>query len=77
MSSETYRMFLYQKIKQILISQFMTPLSYQEFLRWFCETLFQVFHPGASFSRCLMALHLLGLIAEHFTFNTGIFITFL
>uniref|UniRef100_A0A8C2JJ18 tRNA (32-2'-O)-methyltransferase regulator THADA n=1 Tax=Cyprinus carpio TaxID=7962 RepID=A0A8C2JJ18_CYPCA len=43
---------------------------YQEFLRWFCETLFQVFHPGASFSRCLMALHLLGLIAEHFTFNT-------
>uniref|UniRef100_A0A671MCS0 tRNA (32-2'-O)-methyltransferase regulator THADA n=2 Tax=Sinocyclocheilus anshuiensis TaxID=1608454 RepID=A0A671MCS0_9TELE len=44
---------------------------YQEFLRWFCETLFQVFHPGASFSRCLMALHLLGLIAEHFTFNTG------
>uniref|UniRef100_A0A672QAP7 tRNA (32-2'-O)-methyltransferase regulator THADA n=2 Tax=Sinocyclocheilus grahami TaxID=75366 RepID=A0A672QAP7_SINGR len=44
---------------------------YQEFLCWFCETLFQVFHPGASFSRCLMALHLLGLIAEHFTFNTG------
>ncbi|XP_043112091.1 thyroid adenoma-associated protein isoform X3 [Puntigrus tetrazona] len=44
---------------------------YQEFLRWFCETLFQVFHPGASFSRCLMALHLLGLISEHFTFNTG------
>ncbi|XP_051504268.1 thyroid adenoma-associated protein homolog isoform X2 [Myxocyprinus asiaticus] len=44
---------------------------YQEFLRWFCETLFQVLHPGASFSRCLMALHLLGLIAEHFTFNTG------
>uniref|UniRef100_A0A9J7ZWM5 tRNA (32-2'-O)-methyltransferase regulator THADA n=1 Tax=Cyprinus carpio carpio TaxID=630221 RepID=A0A9J7ZWM5_CYPCA len=44
---------------------------YQEFLHWFCETLFQVFHPGASFSRCLMALHLLGLIAEHFTFNTG------
>uniref|UniRef100_A0A8C1ZX48 tRNA (32-2'-O)-methyltransferase regulator THADA n=1 Tax=Cyprinus carpio TaxID=7962 RepID=A0A8C1ZX48_CYPCA len=43
----------------------------KEFLRWFCETLFQVFHPGASFSRCLMALHLLGLIAEHFTFNTG------
>uniref|UniRef100_A0A8C1RKA1 tRNA (32-2'-O)-methyltransferase regulator THADA n=1 Tax=Cyprinus carpio TaxID=7962 RepID=A0A8C1RKA1_CYPCA len=51
-------------------------LSHQEFLHWFCETLFQVFHPGASFSRCLMALHLLGLIAEHFTFNTGIFITF-
>uniref|UniRef100_A0A8C1YAD1 tRNA (32-2'-O)-methyltransferase regulator THADA n=1 Tax=Cyprinus carpio TaxID=7962 RepID=A0A8C1YAD1_CYPCA len=43
----------------------------KEFLHWFCETLFQVFHPGASFSRCLMALHLLGLIAEHFTFNTG------
>ncbi|XP_057197470.1 thyroid adenoma-associated protein isoform X2 [Triplophysa rosa] len=44
---------------------------YQEFLRWFCESLFQVLHPGASFSRCLMALHLLSLIAEHFTFNTG------
>ncbi|ROI98695.1 Thyroid adenoma-associated protein [Anabarilius grahami] len=44
---------------------------YQEFLCWFCETLFQVLHPGASFSRCLMALHLLLLIAEHFTFNTG------
>ncbi|XP_065153408.1 thyroid adenoma-associated protein isoform X1 [Paramisgurnus dabryanus] len=44
---------------------------YQEFLRWFCKTLFQVLHPGASFSRCLMALHLLGLIAEHFTFDTG------
>ncbi|RXN24870.1 thyroid adenoma-associated [Labeo rohita] len=45
---------------------------YQEFLHWFCETLFQVLHPGASFSRCLMALHLLGLIAEHFTFNTAV-----
>ncbi|XP_056128449.1 thyroid adenoma-associated protein isoform X2 [Rhinichthys klamathensis goyatoka] len=44
---------------------------YQEFLCWFCETLFQVLHPGASFSRCLMALHLLLLIAELFTFNTG------
>ncbi|XP_067277498.1 thyroid adenoma-associated protein isoform X2 [Pseudorasbora parva] len=44
---------------------------YQEFLCWFCETLFQVLHPGASFSRCLMALHLLLLIAEYFTFNTG------
>lgn len=43
---------------------------YQEFLLWFCKTLFQVLHPRASFSRCLMALHLLGLIAEHFTFNT-------
>lgn len=44
---------------------------YKEFLHWFCETLFQVLYPGASFSRCLMALHLLGIIAEHFTFNMG------
>lgn len=52
-------------------------MFHQEFLHWFCETLFQVLHPGASFSRCLMALHLLGIIAEHFTFNTGINQTFL
>ncbi|TRY88732.1 hypothetical protein DNTS_029669, partial [Danionella cerebrum] len=45
--------------------------GYKDFIRWFCETLFQVLHPGASFSRCLMALQLLGLIAEHFTFTTG------
>ncbi|XP_036403279.1 thyroid adenoma-associated protein [Megalops cyprinoides] len=45
--------------------------AYQDFLRWFCETLFQALLPGASFSTCLTALHLLGLVAELFTFSTG------
>ncbi|KAJ8248320.1 hypothetical protein GJAV_G00240740 [Gymnothorax javanicus] len=43
---------------------------YQVFLRWFCETLFRVLVPGASFPTCLTALHLLGLVAEIFTFST-------
>ncbi|KAG5831317.1 hypothetical protein ANANG_G00302500 [Anguilla anguilla] len=44
---------------------------YQDFLRWFCETLFEVLAPGASFPTCLTALHLLGLVADLFTFSTG------
>ncbi|KAJ8359680.1 hypothetical protein SKAU_G00162050 [Synaphobranchus kaupii] len=44
---------------------------YQDFLRWFCETLFEALNPGASFPTCLTALHLLGLAADLFTFSTG------
>ncbi|XP_035256755.1 thyroid adenoma-associated protein [Anguilla anguilla] len=44
---------------------------YQDFLHWFCETLFEVLAPGASFPTCLTALHLLGLVADLFTFSTG------
>ncbi|KAI1894434.1 hypothetical protein AGOR_G00115770 [Albula goreensis] len=44
---------------------------YQDFLHWFCETLFKVLLPGASFPTCLMSLHLLGLVADLFTFSTG------
>ncbi|KAF7710664.1 hypothetical protein HF521_009536 [Silurus meridionalis] len=43
--------------------------SYQEFLCWFCESLFQVLQPGASFSSCLVTLQLLGLVADHFSFS--------
>ncbi|KAI4888638.1 hypothetical protein NFI96_027081, partial [Prochilodus magdalenae] len=43
--------------------------TYQEFLCWLCERLFQVLQPGASFSSCLVALQLLGLVAEHFSFG--------
>ncbi|XP_053476778.1 thyroid adenoma-associated protein [Ictalurus furcatus] len=43
--------------------------TYQEFLCWFCESLFQVLQPGASFSSCLVTLQLLGLVADHFTFS--------
>ncbi|XP_027005873.2 thyroid adenoma-associated protein isoform X1 [Tachysurus fulvidraco] len=43
--------------------------TYQEFLCWFCESLFQVLQPGASFSRCLVTLQLLGLVADHFSFS--------
>ncbi|XP_062375693.1 thyroid adenoma-associated protein [Sardina pilchardus] len=45
--------------------------SYKEFLCWFCETLFGSLVPGASFSTCLTALHLLGLVAELLSFSTG------
>ncbi|XP_030626930.1 thyroid adenoma-associated protein [Chanos chanos] len=45
--------------------------TYKEFLCWFSDTLFHVLHPGASYSTCLTALHLLGLVAELFTFQTG------
>ncbi|XP_060781574.1 thyroid adenoma-associated protein isoform X2 [Neoarius graeffei] len=43
--------------------------TYQEFLCWFCESLFQVLQPGASFSSCLVTLQLLGLVADHFSFS--------
>ncbi|XP_066553351.1 thyroid adenoma-associated protein [Amia ocellicauda] len=44
--------------------------SYQEFLHWLCESLFQALFPGASFPSCLTALTLLGLIADTFSFST-------
>ncbi|KAJ8418447.1 hypothetical protein AAFF_G00141560 [Aldrovandia affinis] len=44
---------------------------YQDFLRWFCETLFQALLPGASFPTCLTSLHALGLVADLFTFSPG------
>ncbi|XP_062851967.1 thyroid adenoma-associated protein [Trichomycterus rosablanca] len=43
--------------------------TYQEFLHWICEFLFQVLQPGASFSSCLVALQLLGLVADQFSFS--------
>ncbi|XP_029525591.1 tRNA (32-2'-O)-methyltransferase regulator THADA [Oncorhynchus nerka] len=45
--------------------------TYKEFLCWLCESLFGVLLPGASFSTCLTALHLLCQLAHLFTFNTG------
>ncbi|XP_035807135.2 thyroid adenoma-associated protein isoform X2 [Amphiprion ocellaris] len=45
--------------------------QYKAFLRWLCVTLLEVLLPGASFSKCLMSLHLLGLLGQLFTFNTG------
>ncbi|XP_042288889.1 thyroid adenoma-associated protein isoform X2 [Thunnus maccoyii] len=44
---------------------------YKEFLRWLCVRLLEVLLPGASFSKCLMSLHLLGLLGQLFTFSTG------
>nr|XP_057906277.1 thyroid adenoma-associated protein [Doryrhamphus excisus]XP_057906286.1 thyroid adenoma-associated protein [Doryrhamphus excisus] len=44
---------------------------YKEFLNWLCTTLFEVLLPGASFSKCLMSLHLLGELAQLFTFDVG------
>ncbi|XP_049337727.1 thyroid adenoma-associated protein isoform X1 [Astyanax mexicanus] len=43
--------------------------TYQEFLYWFCDRLFQVLQPGASFSSCLVTLQLLGLVADQFSFS--------
>lgn len=43
----------------------------QAFLRWLCERLLEVLLPGASFSKCLMSLHLLGLLGQLFGFSTG------
>lgn len=43
----------------------------QEFLCWLCVRLLEVLLPGASFSKCLMSLHLLGLLGQIFTFSTG------
>ncbi|KAM9318529.1 thyroid adenoma-associated protein [Pholidichthys leucotaenia] len=45
--------------------------QYKEFLHWMCEKLLGVLLPGASFSKCLMSLHLLGLLGQLFTFTTG------
>uniref|UniRef100_A0AAV2JLB0 tRNA (32-2'-O)-methyltransferase regulator THADA n=1 Tax=Knipowitschia caucasica TaxID=637954 RepID=A0AAV2JLB0_KNICA len=44
--------------------------SYKEFLRWMCGMLLDVLLPGASFSKCIMSLHLLCLIGQIFTFAT-------
>ncbi|KAM3606743.1 uncharacterized protein V6R79_022453 [Siganus canaliculatus] len=44
---------------------------YKEFLRWLCVTLLEVLLPGASFSKCIMSLHLLCLLGQFFTFSTG------
>nr|XP_061818983.1 thyroid adenoma-associated protein isoform X1 [Nerophis lumbriciformis] len=48
-----------------------TLYRYKEFLRWLCTNLFEVLLPGASFSKCLMSLHLLGQLAQLFTFDIG------
>ncbi|XP_069001377.1 thyroid adenoma-associated protein [Embiotoca jacksoni] len=45
--------------------------QYKEFLCWLCVRLLEVLLPGASFSKCLMSLHLLGLLGQLFTFSTG------
>ncbi|CAJ1066908.1 thyroid adenoma-associated protein [Xyrichtys novacula] len=44
---------------------------YKEFLCWLCVSLVEVLLPGASFSKCLMSLHLLCLLGQIFTFSTG------
>uniref|UniRef100_A0A3B4T4H6 tRNA (32-2'-O)-methyltransferase regulator THADA n=1 Tax=Seriola dumerili TaxID=41447 RepID=A0A3B4T4H6_SERDU len=44
---------------------------YKEFLRWLCVRLLEVLLPGASFSKCLMSLHVLCLLGQLFTFSTG------
>uniref|UniRef100_A0A8C4DGL9 tRNA (32-2'-O)-methyltransferase regulator THADA n=1 Tax=Dicentrarchus labrax TaxID=13489 RepID=A0A8C4DGL9_DICLA len=44
---------------------------YKEFLRWVCVRLLEVLLPGASFSKCLMSLHLLCVLGQLFTFSTG------
>uniref|UniRef100_A0AAY4DDB0 tRNA (32-2'-O)-methyltransferase regulator THADA n=1 Tax=Denticeps clupeoides TaxID=299321 RepID=A0AAY4DDB0_9TELE len=44
---------------------------YKEFLWWFSETLFQALVPGSAFSTCLLALQLLVLVSDLFTFSTG------
>lgn len=53
--------------KAVLMNRFML----QEFLRWLCVSLLDSLYPGASFSKCLMSLHLLGLLGQFFTFSTG------
>ncbi|XP_033835592.1 thyroid adenoma-associated protein [Periophthalmus magnuspinnatus] len=42
---------------------------YKEFLRWMCVTLLDMLLPGASFSKCIMCLHLLCLMGQIFTFT--------
>ncbi|XP_068183222.1 thyroid adenoma-associated protein [Antennarius striatus] len=44
---------------------------YEEFLCWLCASLLEVLVPGASFSKCLMSLQLLGVLAQLFTFSAG------
>ncbi|GAA6230826.1 thyroid adenoma-associated protein homolog [Lates japonicus] len=44
---------------------------YKEFLCWLCVRLLEVLLPGASFSKCLMSLHLLCLLGQLFTFSAG------
>nr|XP_046258832.1 thyroid adenoma-associated protein isoform X2 [Scatophagus argus] len=44
---------------------------YKEFLHWMCVRLLEVLLPGASFSKCLVSLHLLCLLGQLFTFSTG------
>ncbi|XP_066534782.1 thyroid adenoma-associated protein isoform X2 [Hoplias malabaricus] len=44
--------------------------NYKDFLYWFCERLFQVLQPGASFSSCLVTLQLLGIVADQLSFST-------
>lgn len=43
----------------------------QEFIHWLCVMLLEVLLPGASFSKCLMSLHLLCLLGQIFTFSSG------
>nr|XP_020479792.1 thyroid adenoma-associated protein isoform X2 [Monopterus albus] len=45
--------------------------QYKVFLRGLCVRLLEVLLPGASFSKCLMSLHLLCLLGQFFTFTTG------
>ncbi|XP_072293704.1 thyroid adenoma-associated protein [Eucyclogobius newberryi] len=44
--------------------------SYKEFLRWMSAMLLDMLLPGASFSKCIMSLHLLCLIGDIFNFAT-------
>uniref|UniRef100_A0A3Q3LPG0 tRNA (32-2'-O)-methyltransferase regulator THADA n=1 Tax=Mastacembelus armatus TaxID=205130 RepID=A0A3Q3LPG0_9TELE len=44
---------------------------YRVFLHWLCVRLLEVLLPGASFSKCLMSLHLLCLLGQFFTFSSG------
>ncbi|XP_004554638.3 thyroid adenoma-associated protein [Maylandia zebra] len=44
--------------------------QYKAFLCWLCERLLEVLLPGASFSKCLTSLHLLGLLGQLFSFST-------
>uniref|UniRef100_A0A1A8G080 tRNA (32-2'-O)-methyltransferase regulator THADA n=1 Tax=Nothobranchius korthausae TaxID=1143690 RepID=A0A1A8G080_9TELE len=45
--------------------------QYKEFLRRLCVSLLEVLLPGASFSKCLMSLKLLGLLGQLFTFTSA------
>lgn len=43
---------------------------YREFLHWMCVMLLEVLLPGASFSKCLLSLHLLCLLGHVFSFGS-------